>query len=152
MRFTTREDISVSADEVFEAISDFDLVEREVLRRGAEISKLGDHSKKGEGQAWEVKFSHRGRSRTLETEIDRYEPGRALHSKGKIGGLTYVLRLDLVALTPGMTRLTVDLDMKPNTLSARLFVQSLKLTKNILMKRFRSRVKYLAQRLEDRSR
>lgn len=152
MRFTTREDIAVSADEVFEAISDFEAVEREVMRRGGDVSQVGDHSQKGEGQGWVIKFSHRGRARTLETEIERYEPNKAIHSKGRVGGLDGVLRFDLMSLSPQMTRLTVDLDMKPNTLSARLFIQSLKLTKNLLMKRFRTRVKYLGQRLEARKR
>lgn len=151
MRFTTREDVAATPEHVFSMLTDFEAFEREVLRRGADVTKTGDHSQAGAGQGWVIDFTYRGRARKLVSELERFEPGRALLAEGKIAGLSGTLLFDLVPLSPKLTRLTVDLDMKPNTLSARLFVQSLKLTKGLLMKRYRGRVKRLARLIEDKA-
>jgi len=60
------------------------------------------------------------------------------------------MRVDLVALSRGRTRLSVDLALEPRSISGRLMVQSLKLARNNLTKRFRLRVADYAVDLEDR--
>jgi hypothetical protein len=60
------------------------------------------------------------------------------------------MRVDLVALSPARTRLNVDLEITPRNLAGRLLIQSVKLAKGNLSKRFRLRVAEYAMDVEDR--
>jgi carbon monoxide dehydrogenase subunit G len=150
MRFTTREDIEAPIEAVFAAVSDFDGFERAALRRGAEVRRLGEHKRKGEGQGWLVHFRYRGRARELASEIVRYEPPYGLTAFGGTGGIDGTLEVELTELAPRRTRLKMDLDLKPKTLGARFFLQSLRLAKSSLTNRFKSRVHKFARQLEKR--
>ena len=59
-------------------------------------------------------------------------------------------RIEFVALSRSRTRVAMDLELKPKTLSARLMVQSLKLARANLEKKFRVRMADYAQAIEDR--
>ncbi len=50
----------------------------------------------------------------------------------------------MIALSPSKTRLKLSVDLRPQTLSARLLVQSLKLAKGNLDKKFDARVAELS--------
>ena len=150
MRFTTREDIEVPIAEVFAALTDFDRFEREALRRGAAVDRGGDVASPGPGRHWVLRFRHRGRVRELSTGIDAWDPPRAFSTWGRIGAFEGRIVLDLTALSPRRTRLRVDLEVKPRSLTARLMLQSLKLAKASLSGRFRARFHGFARQLEQR--
>jgi len=61
------------------------------------------------------------------------------------------MRVDLVALSRARTRLSVGLDVTPRTLAGRLMIQSMKLAKGNLSKRFRLRVADYAMDVEERN-
>jgi carbon monoxide dehydrogenase subunit G len=143
MRFTSREDIDLPADAVFAALSDFEGFERMALRRGADVRRTGDC-------AWTIRFRFRGRERVLHSEIAQSDPPALLRTTGRSGGIDGVLRFDLLPLSPRHTRLTVDLDLSPTTLPARLMLQSLRLAKGTLTQRFKLRVERFARDLEGR--
>lgn len=145
MRFTTREDIELPIDDVFAAISDFQGFERAALRRGAEVARLEDGT-----QGWTIRFRHRGRQRELVSRIIRLDAPEGLTTEGRVGGLDGTMDLELTALAPYRTRLRVDLNIKPRTLTARLLVQSLRLAKTSLNNRFKSRVRVFARNIESR--
>jgi len=50
------------------------------------------------------------------------------------------MNCELVALSRNRTRMLVELEMKPKNIGSRLFIQSLKLAKTSLNKRFKTRV------------
>lgn len=149
MKFATHEDIGLPLDAVFAAVGDFASFERMAMRRGAEVSRLGDHRQPGVGQSWHVRFPYRGRSRELVSEITLYEPPHRISSLGGIGGIDCILDVELIELSSARTRLRVDLKLKPQTLGARLMVQSLKVTRSTLAKGFKSRVHKFARRLDE---
>lgn len=60
--------------------------------------------------------------------------------------------IELVALSPARTRLSVDVNLKPNSIPARLLVQSLKLARTNLNKKFHLRMADYARDIEERIR
>ncbi len=65
-------------------------------------------------------------------------------------GLEVLTRMDLVALSRSRTRITLAVDLEPKTLSGRLLVQSMKLARGNLAKKFQVRAAEYAKELEDR--
>ena len=61
-----------------------------------------------------------------------------------------VMTTELVALSKNRTRIMLSFDIKPLNLSARLLVQSLKLAKTSLTKKFKLRAAEYAKTLEER--
>lgn len=149
MKFASKEDIEAPIDQVFRMVSDFDNLERQAMRRGADIRRMGA-AEKGVGMEWLAKFAFRGREREVKIEIVEYEPPHSIVADSVSGGLEAECRIDLVALSRRRTRLSVELELKPQTLSARLLVQSLKLAKGRMTKRFHLRMAEYARDLEDR--
>lgn len=57
--------------------------------------------------------------------------------------------LELISLSPRRTRLRLTLDVRPKTLAARLFINTLRLAKRRVDTRFDKRVTQLAARIEE---
>lgn len=150
MKFSTREDIEASADEVFAAFSDFDRFERMAMRRGAEVERLDSLPHPGRGMSWRARFSYNGRPRELLCTLSEYRPDQGFDVETSAGGLSGLLTVELIALARTRTRTKVGLELRPRTFSARLFLQSLRLMKGTLDSRFRSRVHALAEDLRSR--
>lgn len=139
MQFTTHNDIDVPIQYAFQRVSNFENYERQALRRGAQVSRV-DSGVVRVGSAWDVAFTFRGKDRKLKATVaDITEPERVLIDTAA-NGLDSVTAVDLVALSPKTTRLTVTVELSPKSLSARLLLQSLKLAKANLNKRFKKRI------------
>ncbi|SFS00923.1 SRPBCC family protein [Yoonia litorea] len=148
MKFTTREDIEAPINAVFERVSDFATYEKRAMRQGADVTRRsGDPV--NVGTIWDVKFDFRGRPRALEAEIIRLDDPTNLMIESRSEGLDAVTEIDLVALSQTRTRVMVSIDVKAKTLTARLLLQSLKLAKAKLTKRFKGRVRTMAEDIED---
>ena len=147
MKLSSREDIEAPIDTVFQAVTDFDLFERQILRRGVDIMR--DESVKATdiGAKWQAKFPWRGRTHDVNAELVSIEPENGYAIESKSGGVICLGVVDLVALSKSRTRLFVSLDLRPTTLSSRLFIQSMKLAKSSLSRRFKARVTEFASQI-----
>lgn len=150
MEFSTKEDIEAPIDRVFAAISDFDMIERSVLRRGVEVRRTDRRDGPGEGMTWDAAFKFRGKMREAKVVLTRYDPPNAMVFHTVSGGLETHTVVDCVALSRSRTRISMEVALQPKTLSARLLVQSLKLAKGSITKKFRVRAADYAKDLEDR--
>lgn len=148
MKLSTREDLEMPIEAVFAAISDFDAFERRAIRRGADIARTDRLAEPAVGMAWDVSFKYRGRTRTMTPKVTKLESPSEMEILSETSGLEALLGVELVSLSPARTRMVVGLEMKPHSLSARLLVQSLKLAKANLTKRFRESVADYASGLE----
>ena len=92
----------------------------------------------------------RGKDRHCNVELVQYASPTDMVFESTSGGLITLTEIELVALSPNRTRISVQFDIKPRTLPARLFVQSMKLAKSNLTKRFKLRVADYARDIEDR--
>lgn len=157
MQFTAKEDIEGPIDRIFEMITDFEGFERAAMRRGAEVVRtdklrLPTDMTAAVGMAWLARFKLRGRDRELALELAALDPPHGYRIDFASSGLDGDLAIDLVAMSRNRTRMTLALELRPRTLAARLMVQSLKLARTNLTKRFALRVADFAKDLEDRLR
>lgn len=150
MQFSSKEDIEAPISEVFAMLSEFETYERSAIRRGIEVQRQDAAAPVGVGLAWDTQFTLRGKRRKMSLNLTQYEPPNAMRFVYESQGIDGTLTLDLLALSPGRTRMAVVLNLSPKTLTARLFIQSLKLAKSNLTKRFKTRVAEYAAQLEDR--
>lgn len=140
MKFTTREDIDCPIAHVFAQAADFAGFERQAMRRGADVRKRDQLAQAGLGSAWDIAFKFRNRDRNLKAEVTSWDPPNGYSVTSATSGIDGAVVIELVALSVARTRLTVSIDLEPRTLGARLLVQSLKLARGTLQRRFELRV------------
>jgi hypothetical protein len=97
---------------------------------------------------WEMDFVLRGKERHLDAQMISYDPPNGMMFEGKSGGMLHHLTVDLTPLSKKRTRLQLELELKPRSLPARLLIQSFKLGKQKLNKRFKQRVTDFAREME----
>ena len=149
MKFSTREDIEASDDFVFEQITDFQVYERQALRRGADVRRLETGPYKV-GSGWDVAFTFRGKDRKLRASVEQMDFASDLKIATTSSGLDGLTTVEIVPLSLKRTRIVVGIEIKPKSLSARLLLHSLKLAKTNLTNRFKRRVSEMGEDIEDR--
>lgn len=147
MKFSTREDIQAPIEYVFANVSDFSRFERRALRHGAQVDRT-DEGPIVVGSQWDVAFKFRGRERRMQLTLGAMEAPEMYRCDAVSGGLHTQTLVELVALSPRRTRLIVSIDLRPRTLTARVLLQSMKLAKTRLNKRFKARVLDYAETVE----
>ena len=152
MKFSAKEDIEAPIEYVFDALSDFESFERSAMRRGAEVERIDALAVPGVGAQWEIGFQMRGKPRLMHLELVEYDCPDAMAFHSKSGGLGGALDVELVAMSRKRTRLSMEIELKPQTLAARLMVQSFKFARGNLNKRFHLKAAEFAKELEDRYR
>ncbi len=150
MKFSTKEDIEAPIEQVFDMLSEFEMFERSAIRRGIEVQRLHNVAHPQIGMAWEVRFEMRGKPRDLTMVLAEYQRPVVIRFDLSSAGVVGELVLDMIALSPHRTRLAVDARFAPTTLPARILIQSLKLAKSNLSKRFKLKVAEYAKVLEER--
>ena len=150
MKFSTREDVEVPIDQTFGIICDFDAYERSAMRRGAEVLRTDSLSRPGVGMKWQAAFKMRGKMRDINLEMVGFDKPNKLRVLSSTSGIDGAGQIESVALSRNLTRISVEFELKPINLSARLLVQSLKLAKNSLNKRYKLRIAEYAKSIEDR--
>ncbi|AVO37739.1 SRPBCC family protein [Pukyongiella litopenaei] len=152
MQFSSKEDIEAPVEAVFAMLAEVERYERAAIRRGIDVRRLSGAAETGAGMEWEALFSLRGKPRTMQVRLSELEPNSRLRFDSESHGLTGFLNLELLELSPRRSRMAVVLNLKPNTIPARLLIQSLKLAKANLTRRFKLRVADYARGLEERYR
>lgn len=152
MQFSAQQDIEAPIESVFAAVTDFDGFTTQALRRGAEVARLDDLSGPCAGMTWQVGFDFRGKRRDMRIELlEVVQPGE-LKLRSATSGLDGHMTLNLVALSRRRTRLGIEIELAPKTLSARLLIQSLKLARSSLSKRLYKRLQGFARAMEENDR
>ncbi|MEH6832692.1 MAG: SRPBCC family protein, partial [Sulfitobacter sp.] len=91
-----------------------------------------------------------GKRRQLEIEMITFDKPNEMVFECNSQGLMTLLTTELVALSKNRTRIMMSVDIKPLSLSARLLVQSLKLAKTSLTKKYKLRAAEFVKSLEER--
>ena len=138
MKFSAQEEIDAPAAEVFARISDADRFEERVRERGGKIARSPAEGF-GIGTTWDALVAIRGKSRKLTMKMVDMTPGERMSFEGGTSGMDLNVILDTTALTPKRTRMRLQVEAKPKTLAARLLIQSAKLAKGRIDRRFKDR-------------
>ncbi len=149
MIFTTKEDIAAPIEHVFKAVSDFDSFERAALRRGANVERVDTKSGPNTKLAWDIEVGYRGKGRKFLAELTEFDDPNSFLIKSNSSGMDGNIIVDLVELSKSRTRMKIELEIKPKTLSARLLVQSVKLAKKSLNQKFKDKVAAFATSIEN---
>jgi hypothetical protein len=149
MQFTSVQDVNAPLDFVFQQLSDFDSYESYAMRVGADVKRLDKLSEKNAGMCWQIKGDFRGKNREMAVDLEEYRPDNLLRFLVKMSGLEAAVVLESMALTRKQSRIKVTTLLKPKTISARLIVQSAKLAKNSMNRKFNHRFWTFANHIEN---
>lgn len=150
MQFTAKEDIEAPAEAVFAAVTDFDAVETLALRRGIRMVRTDRLENPGAGMTWQVDFRYRGKPRSMAAELRRWDPPQDLHIASASTNFAITIDVAVVALSRRRSRLVASMEIRPRTLPARLLIQTARLGKSNLSRRFAERLRGYASDLESR--
>jgi hypothetical protein len=152
MKLATKKDIEAPIAKVWAGLADHQAWERAAMRRGVDVSRTDSLRNPGPGMAWTARFDYRGKSRkadlTLSEMVEPSHLGFSLLSDA----IEIVSRVELIEMSAKRTRIIVDSEIKPRSLGARLFLQSLRLARAKVDRKFDSKVGQLAADLEQRAR
>jgi hypothetical protein len=135
MKFKVAEDVDAPIGFVFERMTDFSQFEADVKRRGADLRRVGNWTQIAEGVQWRGAVQVRGKKRKIEAELTELVPDESAKVDITVGGMEAVYQMAFIALSPEVTRVATELDLKPRTLTARLIIQTLKLARGRVVRR-----------------
>jgi hypothetical protein len=152
MKFTDKTDIEANLNDTFTAFADFETFERQVLRSGAKIARTDDLTENGPGMMWDVVLEFRNKERKIKVELVDYDSPNLLEFEGSADGFDAIILVELSPLSSRQTRANISFNLQANTLAAKLMLQTARLTKSTLNKRFSRRLHRFGRDLEQRIR
>lgn len=150
MEFKARQDIDAPIATVFREVTNFSAFERQALRRGADVQRRDTLEQPAAGLGWDLKFSFRGKERHITAEITEFDQPNGYRVQSVASSIDADLVVDLLPLSRGRTRMTITMTLGANTLGGKLMLQSLRVAKSNLNKRFVDRVDRFASEVSDR--
>ena len=152
MKLTAKYDVDAPVGFVFGQLVDFSGWERAAMRRGADVMRSDKLREIGPGATWDANFRYRARDRAVTIRLDSLTPQTAVGLTAISKTVDGVVAMDLLAMGSGRTRFTVRLDVKPKTMAARIYVQSLRLARARVERSFAQRIAQFTAEIEDRYR
>lgn len=138
MKFSTRIDRDVTAEQMFDAMADFDRIERMLMRRGVSVSRIDNIS--DAARAWDLGFDWRGQRRELRLVLVQFDRPERLALTGQSTPFDLRIDLSVVALAVQRARLIFEIEVKPRNMRARLALQTAKLGKTQIDRRIANKV------------
>lgn len=147
MKFSTRIDTDLSGDRLFEVIGNFDALERMMIGRGASVSRIDPSLEPGIGMGWNIGFDWRGKPRRLRLAVTRFDRPEQMTMTGRSDALDLAISATVVALSRARSRLIFETEVKPRNMKARLMLQTAKLGKSQLDRRYQRRIEEFLQQM-----
>jgi len=150
MKFSNRVDVALPADKLFETLTDIPSLERAAMKKGVVMRRLDSLAEKAAGMSWDVGFRLRGKPRQMVVDVTRYDAPVRIEYSGTSAGFEVTLVLEFKDLAPSRSRMSTVLEIKPRTLGGRLLLQSARLGRANLDRRYDERIKSFLRDLESR--
>ena len=152
MKFSNRVDVALPADTLFAQLTDIPALEHAAMKKGVVMQRLDSLAEKGAGMSWDVGFRLRGKPRQMIVDVTRFEAPARIDYSGTSAGFEVTLVLEFIALAPRRSRMSTLFEIKPRTLGGRLLLQSARLGRANLDRRYDERIKSFLRDLESRHR
>lgn len=151
MKLVAKTDVNAAPEALFGALCDRDWLEALARRGGAVVGRLDQNQTLCKGAGWDVRFHYRGRERHLTSRVDALDRPRLLVLHGESSGFETGAEVLLTPLSRQTTRMSVVLDIKPRSFTARLILQTLKIGKSRLKERLEARLQAMGEALKERA-
>ena len=138
MQFSHRIDKDLPADTLFDAASDFNRIERMLLRRGVSVTRVGEVA--DAAQAWDIAFDWRGQRREVRLVLVQFDRPEKMVLTGRSDPFDLKINLSVVALSRQKSRLSFVMEAKPRNMRARLTIQTAKLGRAQLNRKFAKKI------------
>jgi carbon monoxide dehydrogenase subunit G len=149
VKFKVSDDVEAPVDWVWAGFTDFAAIEADIRAREADLSRVGDWKEAALGVAWRGSVPVRGKHRTIDARIAGFVPEERLLVESQIGGMACTYEVTFAPLSAGgSTRVSVTLELKASTLSARLLLQTLKIARRKVIQRLDGAVVRQGQAVE----
>ncbi len=152
MKMKAKQDVDAPVAFVYMALTDFDGWERHAMRRGADVNRTDKLRQPGPGMTWLARFAYGGKERTTSVRVDAMDAPVHLAMAVFSPVVEGQCKLDLLEMASKRTRVHFDIDIKPKSITARLYVQTLRLAKGRVERALQKRTASLAAEIEDRYR
>jgi uncharacterized protein YndB with AHSA1/START domain len=150
MKLTAKTDLEVPAAFVFAALNDHQAWEREAVRTGVDIERPPGTPDAGVGAEWRVRGHFRGKARKVQVRIIELTPDKEMTLSLDGPSIEGTTRFEVMVLSPRRSRVRLDMEIKPKTLAARLFINTLRLAKGRAQARFEKGLERIAGRVRER--
>jgi uncharacterized protein YndB with AHSA1/START domain len=152
MKLAAKYDVEAPVDFVFRELMDFDAWERMAMRRGADVMRTDTLPKPGPGMEWLVHFLYRGKTRSAQIRLATATPSHLLVLTLRSALIDSEIVIELLDLAVSRTRITVKSEVKPKSIAARIYMQTLRLARKKVDATYAQRIAQLAVEMEDRYR
>nr|WP_111300846.1 hypothetical protein [Paracoccus saliphilus] len=150
MKFLTRIDTDLPADQLFDTVGDFAALERLLIARGAAVTRINPSEEPGIGLGWNIGFDWRGRARSLRLAVTRFDRPEHITLAGRSDALDVAIGVTVVALSRSRSRLICETELRPRNMKARLMLQTAKLGKAQLDRRYQHRIEEFLEQMRAR--
>lgn len=135
MKLKVAEDVDAPLGFVYVRMADFTRLEEEIRGRGAELKRDGNWTQAAAGCGWKGNVTVRGKPRRIDASIGHMAENDTILVESKVGGMDCTYEMTFYEMAPEITRVSTVLELKPNTLSARLVIQTLKLARGRVLQK-----------------
>lgn len=149
MQFSSVQDVNAPLDFVFQQLSDFDSYESYAMRIGADVKRMDQLTQKGAGLHWNINGDFRGKKRKFDIQLTEYRPDNLLKFLVVASGIEATASMEAMALTRKQSRIKVTTVLTPKSISARLILQSAKLAKSSMNRKYNHRFWTYANYIEN---
>ncbi len=151
MKLATKKDIEAPIAKVWAALSDYEAWERSAMRRGVDVERTDKLTKPGPGMSWTSRCADRARTRKADMKLTEMTGPGLLAFTLASDAVDVATKVELIEMSARRTRMHLTAEVKPRSLGARLFLQSLRLARAKVDRKFDAKVGQLALELETRA-
>jgi len=148
MQFTSVQDINAPLEFVFLQLSDFESYEAYAMRIGAQIERRDELTTTKAGMIWNFVGELRGKMRDIDIELTTFSRPSDLAFHCTSSGIKADIKIRAMPLTKKQTRIKIATDIRPRSIPARLIMQSARLAKNSLNRKYNHRIWEYASHIE----
>ena len=149
MRLTSVQEINAPIDFVFWYLADFETHIATAAGYGAEVERIDSGAEITVGAKWSAQARIRGKDRQFDVEMVDFRPTQSLEFTIVSNNAVIDLSMSLSPAGPSKTQAKLVAKSRAKSIAARLLLQSAKLAKNSINRRFDLRVRDLMGRIED---